>query len=106
MLIIFSPALAFFGGRTFLKYKELQLKHGALSHESARRFVVVERENEELRRRIETLETIATGMTPSSSTSVASQLLNDRTGAIDGALRLKLLEQQVRDEARALAVRR
>jgi len=107
MLIIFSPALAFFGGRTFVKYKELQLKAGALSTDAMRRVALLERDNDDLRRRVETLETIATMSPPlSPSSSNASQLRGERSAAVDNAVRLKLLEQQVREESRALTVTR
>jgi hypothetical protein len=91
MLIIFSPALAFFAGRTFLKYQELRLKAGApdssTTRQLAARLEAVEAENHELKQRVETLETIATGGDP-------------RTTGLEGAQKLKELEEQVRAEAK------
>jgi hypothetical protein len=85
MFIIFSPALAFFAGRTFIKYKALQLHAGAVSPQVMRRIDALERDNDELRRRVETLETIATGL--------------DAPRGADAAFRLKMLEQQMQQTA-------
>ena len=80
ILIIFSPALAFFAGRTFLKYQEIKHRSGgALDVGATKRLDALEAENRELRERVETLETIAT-------TSVG----------LDGAAKLKELEAEVR----------
>jgi hypothetical protein len=76
MLIIFSPALAFFGGRTFLKYQEM--KHRSGGAVDTKRLDALEAENRDLRQRVETLETIAT------------------TVGIDGAAKLKELEEEAR----------
>lgn len=79
MLIIFSPALAFFGGRTFLKYQEIKHRSGgALDNNATKRLDALEAENAELRTRVETLETIAT------------------TVGIDGAAKLKELEEEAK----------
>jgi hypothetical protein len=81
MLIIFSPALAFFGGRTFLKYQEIKHRSGggSLDENTTKRLEALEAENADLKERVETLETIAT-------TSVG----------LEGAAKLKELEAEVR----------
>jgi hypothetical protein len=83
MLIIFSPALAFFGGRTFLKYQEIKHRSGgALDSSTTKRLEALEAENADLKQRVETLETIAT------------------TVGIDGAAKLKELEEEARRPSR------
>lgn len=85
MLIIFSPALAFFAGRTFLKYQELrlqsrQLGDGREGSATLQRLEALEAENRDLKARIETLETIAT------SAGVG----------LEGAQKLRELEAQIK----------
>lgn len=84
MLIIFSPALAFFGGRTFLKYQEIKHRAGGtLDSSTMKRLEALEAENADLKQRVETLETIAT-----------------TTVGIDGAAKLKELEAHVKEQKR------
>ena len=89
MLIIFSPAIAFFAGRTFIRYHELRLKAGdsGAPRQLVARLDALEAENRDLKQRVETLETIATGGDP-------------RTTGLEGAQKLKELEEQVRAEAK------
>jgi hypothetical protein len=61
LLVVFSVPLAAILGRTFIKYKTLELERGKADggSETARRLAALEKANAELRERVETLETIA-----------------------------------------------
>lgn len=62
LLVVFSVPLSIILGRTFIKYKALQLEAGKQMHpEVELRMLKLERENASLQARVETLETIATG---------------------------------------------
>ncbi len=83
VLIVFSSPLSFILGRTFLKYKALQLEAGKHFDPNAElRLMKLEKENESLRARVETLETIATGEDP-------------RMAGLQAAHKLKELEHVV-----------
>jgi hypothetical protein len=91
LFVLVSPALAFFAGRTFLKYQELRLKNGGLGDSGERRLARLEAENRELRTRVETLETIATGGDPRSAVIAGAE----------AARKLRELEEEVRADAPA-----
>jgi hypothetical protein len=79
ILAVFSVPLVGIISSSWLKYKKMQLDAGAASPETARKLRLLEQQNDELRQRVETLETIATGM--------------GATGmSLEGAQKLKELE--------------
>ena len=96
VLIVFSVPLSAIVGNLFLKYKKLELEKGGGRVDDAR-LLKLERDNAELRGRVETLETIATGMSTGQDPRVAG---------IDASLKLRELEQQMAQAQEPVSARR
>ena len=62
VLAVFSVPLAAIASSTWLRHKKMQLEAGGMTPQLQQRLLMIENENRELKSRVETLETIATGL--------------------------------------------